>query len=122
MEVGLHICPRNLNGSAATCGTRCDGQGTAGVDVVYHLAAYQDYLPDFSRFINVNSSSTALIYELIVGQGLPVRKVIVASSQAVLGEGLYHCPNHGQVSRTAVLASNSKPPNGICGVPTAKAR
>src|ERR1039457_3718918 len=69
----------------------------AGVDVVYHLAAYQDYLPDFSHFINVNAASTALIYEIIVSQGLPVRKVIVASSQAVLGEGLYHCPNHGQV-------------------------
>jgi dTDP-L-rhamnose 4-epimerase len=69
----------------------------AGVDVVYHLAAYQDYLPDFSRFINVNAASTALIYEVIVSQGLPVRKVIVASSQAVLGEGLYHCPNDGQI-------------------------
>jgi dTDP-L-rhamnose 4-epimerase len=69
----------------------------AGVDVVYHLAAYQDYLPDFSRFINVNAASTALIYEVIVSQGLPVRKVIVASSQAVLGEGVYHCPNDGQI-------------------------
>jgi dTDP-L-rhamnose 4-epimerase len=69
----------------------------AGVDVVYHLAAYQDYLPDFSRFINVNAASTALIYELIVSQGLPVRKVIVASSQAVLGEGLYRCPKDGPV-------------------------
>jgi dTDP-L-rhamnose 4-epimerase len=69
----------------------------AGVDVVYHLAAYQDYLPDFSRFINVNAASTALIYEVIVSQGLPVRKVIVASSQAVLGEGLYHCPNDGPI-------------------------
>ena len=45
----------------------------AGVDVVYHLAAYQDYLPDFSRFINVNSASTALIYEIIV-RDQPARK------------------------------------------------
>jgi dTDP-L-rhamnose 4-epimerase len=69
----------------------------AGIDVVYHLAAYQDYLPDFSRFINVNAASTALLYELIVAQRLPVRKIIVASSQAVLGEGMYHCPNDGGV-------------------------
>jgi dTDP-L-rhamnose 4-epimerase len=33
------------------------------VDAVYHLAAYQDYLPDFARFIDVNVTSTALIYE-----------------------------------------------------------
>ena len=60
-----------------------------GCDVVYHLAAFQDYLPIFSRFFDVNVTSTALIYELIVREKLPVKKVIVASSQATLGEGLY---------------------------------
>jgi dTDP-L-rhamnose 4-epimerase len=60
-----------------------------GVDAVYHLAAFQDYLPTFSRFFSVNVTSTALIYELIVREKLPVQKVIVASSQATLGEGLY---------------------------------
>jgi len=61
-----------------------------GVDYVYHLAAFQDYLPTFSRFFDVNVTSTALIYELVVREKLPVKKVIVASSQAALGEGLYH--------------------------------
>lgn len=61
-----------------------------GCDVVYHLAAFQDYLPTFSRFFDVNVTSTALIYELIVREKLPIRKVIVASSQAALGEGVYH--------------------------------
>jgi dTDP-L-rhamnose 4-epimerase len=60
-----------------------------GCDVVYHLAAFQDYLPVFSRFFDVNVTSTALIYELIVREKLPIQKVIVASSQATLGEGLY---------------------------------
>jgi dTDP-L-rhamnose 4-epimerase len=61
-----------------------------GCEFVYHLAAFQDYLPTFSRFFDVNVTSTALIYELIVREKLPVNKVIVASSQAALGEGLYH--------------------------------
>lgn len=61
-----------------------------GCDAVYHLAAFQDYLPTFSRFFDVNVTSTALLYELIVREKLPVKKVIVASSQAALGEGLYH--------------------------------
>ena len=61
------------------------------VDAVYHFAAYQDYLPDFSTYFHVNSVSTALIYEIIVEKKLPVKKVIIASSQAVLGEGLYEC-------------------------------
>jgi dTDP-L-rhamnose 4-epimerase len=60
-----------------------------GVDAVYHLAAFQDYLPEFSRFFSTNVTSTALIYELIVREKLPIGKVIVASSQATLGEGLY---------------------------------
>jgi dTDP-L-rhamnose 4-epimerase len=66
-----------------------------GVDVVSHHAAYQDYMPDFSRFLHVNAVSTALLFELIVQYRLPVRKVIIASSQAVYGEGQYLCPQHG---------------------------
>jgi dTDP-L-rhamnose 4-epimerase len=30
-----------------------------GCEVVYHLAAFQDYLPTFSRFFDVNVTSTA---------------------------------------------------------------
>ena len=67
-----------------------------GIDAVYHLAAYQDYLPDFSTYFDVNAVSTARLYELIVAHKLPVQRVIVASSQAVLGEGLYLCGEHGQ--------------------------
>jgi dTDP-L-rhamnose 4-epimerase len=65
------------------------------VEVVYHLAAYQDYLPDFSNFFAVNAVSTALLYEILVAErkNLAVRKVIVAASQAVMGEGRYYCPH-----------------------------
>ena len=76
-----------------------------GVDAVYHFAAYQDYLPDFSTYFEVNSVGTARIYEIIVERKLPVRRVVVASSQAVLGEGLYECPNHGQATPDIRLES-----------------
>jgi len=68
-------------------------QALKGIDAVFHLAAYQDYLPDFSTFFHVNTVSTGLLYEIIVANQLPVRKVIVASSQAVYGEGKYACAN-----------------------------
>ena len=68
-----------------------------GIDLVFHFAAYQDYLTDFSRFFDVNSKGTALLYEVIVGKKLPVEKVIVASSQAVYGEGKYECSEDGIV-------------------------
>jgi dTDP-L-rhamnose 4-epimerase len=66
------------------------------VDAVYHFAAYQDYLTDFARFSDVNVVSTALIYELIVEQRLDLARVVVASSQSAMGEGLYRCPMHGE--------------------------
>ena len=68
----------------------------AGVEAVFHFAAYQDYLPDFSKFFRVNAAGTALLYELVVAGSLPVRKVVVASSQAVYGEGRHRCPS-GQI-------------------------
>ena len=68
------------------------------VDAVYHFAAYQDYLTDFSRFSSVNVVSTALIYEVAVEEGLDLQRVVVASSQSAMGEGLYRCPEHGEVA------------------------
>ncbi len=66
-----------------------------GVEAVFHFAAYQDYLPDFAKFFHVNAAGTALLYELAVEQRLPLQKIVVASSQAVYGEGRYACPNDG---------------------------
>jgi dTDP-L-rhamnose 4-epimerase len=66
------------------------------VDAVYHFAAYQDYLPDFARFCDVNVVSTALLYEIIVAERLDLARVVVASSQAAMGEGLYRCPADGE--------------------------
>lgn len=66
-----------------------------GVELVFHLAAYQDYLPDFSKFATTNDAGTALLYEVIVENKYPVQKVVVASSQATYGEGKYACADHG---------------------------
>ncbi len=65
----------------------------AGTDVVFHFAAYQDYFTDFSTFFHTNVVGTALLYELIVELRLPIRKIVVASSQFVHGEGLYRGPD-----------------------------
>jgi len=68
-----------------------------GIEAVYHLAAYQDYLPDFSTFLHTNAESAALLFELIVARRLPVRKLVFASSQSVCGEGRYRCLQDGVV-------------------------
>ena len=71
----------------------------AGMDFVFHLAAYQDYMPDFSRFIHTNTESTALMFELIVAdpKRYPVQKIVFAASQAVSGEGKYRCVQDGAI-------------------------
>ncbi|HVL23226.1 MAG TPA: NAD-dependent epimerase/dehydratase family protein [Thermomicrobiales bacterium] len=65
------------------------------VDVVFHEAAYGGYMPEIAKFMHVNSYGTALMLETIRNRNLPVRKVVVASSQAVYNEGAYACPEHG---------------------------
>lgn len=71
------------------------GRALAGVDAVFHAAAYQDYMCDYSTFFDCNVTGTALIFELVREKKLPLEKVILSSSQAVYGEGQYRCPEHG---------------------------
>ena len=90
------------------------------VDAVFHLAAYQDYLPDFARFSDVNVVSTSLLYEIIVAERLDVTRVVVASSQSAMGEGLYRCPVDGEQlpdmrSPVAVAAGQWDIPCPQCG-------
>ncbi|MCC7358281.1 MAG: NAD-dependent epimerase/dehydratase family protein [Anaerolineales bacterium] len=94
----------------------------AGMDAVFHLAAYQDYLPDFSTFFHVNAAGTALLYEIAVEQRLPLQKIVVASSQAVYGEGRYRCAQDGVVypgprSEAQLRARQWEPRCPVCGGP-----
>ena len=65
-----------------------------GINYVYHLAAYQDQQPDFSKFFQTNTVSTAFLYEIIVEKKLPIKKIILASSQFVYGDGCYCCSHN----------------------------
>src|SRR5581483_4910140 len=67
------------------------------IDVVFHQAAYGGYMPEIAKFVHVNSLGTAQMLEVIREKALPVKKVIVASSQAVYSEGAGECPAHGLV-------------------------
>ena len=67
------------------------------IDVVFHQAAYGGYMPEITKFVHVNSLGTAQMLEVIREKALPVRKVVVASSQAVYSEGAGQCPEHGLV-------------------------
>src|SRR5256885_6611394 len=70
------------------------------IDIVFHQAAYGGYMPEISKYVHVNSLGTAQMLEIIREKNLPVRKIIVASSQAVYSEGAGICPKHQLVFPT----------------------
>ncbi|HEV2356257.1 MAG TPA: NAD-dependent epimerase/dehydratase family protein [bacterium] len=67
------------------------------VDVVFHQAAYGGFMPEIAKYLEVNGAGTAGMLELIRDLNLPIRKVVVASSQAVYPEGAATCGRHGLV-------------------------
>src|SRR5262249_16719331 len=94
----------------------------AGVDLVVHLAAYQDHLPHPPTFPTLNATPTSRIYEVVIRDRPAVRKVVVASSQSVYGEGRYRCAEHGPFSpaprgEAQLTAGRWEVECPACGVP-----
>ncbi len=75
------------------------------VDAVYHFVALVGVgqsMYQIAEYTSVNNLGTAVLLERLVKH--PVKKLIVASSMSVYGEGLYLTPNgepYTQASRTA---------------------
>ena len=68
------------------------------VDVVFHHAAAVGSgisMVDIGRFVEVNSLGTANLLELVIEKRDRIKKLIVASSMTVMGEGTYECNAHG---------------------------
>src|SRR5438132_13265378 len=70
------------------------------IDIVFHQAAYGGYMPEIAKYVHVNSLGTAQMLEVIREKNLPIKKIIVASSQAVYSEGAGICPKHNLVFPT----------------------
>ncbi len=66
-----------------------------GIDVIFHEGAYGGYMPEIAKYVHVNSFGTAQMLEVIREDALPIKKIVVASSQAVYSEGAVTCPKHG---------------------------
>jgi dTDP-L-rhamnose 4-epimerase len=65
-----------------------------GVDVVYHFAAMVGVgqsMYQVERYTDVNTRGTAVLLEALIER--PVRKLVVASSMSIYGEGCYHGPS-----------------------------
>ena len=72
-----------------------------GVEVVYHQAAAVGVGQSMYRiedYVDVNSRGGAVLLEAIVERRDQLRKLVVASSMSIYGEGKYRCEEHGEVS------------------------
>ena len=84
-------CRRRSSSSSATSATKPASLTRAeGVDEVVHLAAevgvgQSMYAVD--RYVSVNDFGTAVLFQQLIDK--PVRRVVVASSMSIYGEGLY---------------------------------
>jgi dTDP-L-rhamnose 4-epimerase len=75
----------------------------AGVDYVIHLAGAVGVAQSFweaRKYLAANAIGTATLFELLTRDRAlrrSVRKVVVASSKSLYGEGAYACRTHGEV-------------------------
>lgn len=71
-----------------------------GVDVVVHLAAETgtgQSMYEIEKYTDVNIKGTSLFLDILANEKHSVKKMIIASSRSIYGEGKYHCDVHGTV-------------------------
>ena len=92
---------RFIKGSITSCEDwlcALDGQ-----DAVIHLAAETgtgQSMYEIKRYIDVNIGGTALLLDILTNTKHHVKRVVVAESRAIYGEGKYHCDKCGDVYPT----------------------
>ena len=96
--------PAELEGAAFVRGDVRDpvdvAEVLAGVDAVAHLAAETGVgqsMYAVEHYVDVNERGTATLLQALSAAHRPIR-VVLASSRAVYGEGLYRCARCGDVS------------------------
>jgi dTDP-L-rhamnose 4-epimerase len=70
------------------------------VDRVYHLGGIVgngESMVNVRKAIDSNPGGTATLLEAVIARRDQVKRVVVASSMVVYGEGAYRCPEHGVV-------------------------
>lgn len=69
-------------------------------DAVIHLAAETgtgQSMYEIERYVEVNIKGTAILLDILANTKHSIKKIIVASSRAIYGEGEYKCAVHGIV-------------------------
>lgn len=76
------------------------GRALEGVEVLFHEAALvgvAQSMYEIERYTTGNTAATASMLQHIVDHRVPLKKMIVASSMSLYGEGAYECPSCGVI-------------------------
>lgn len=74
------------------------GSALEGVELVYHLAAavgVGQSMYQVEAYVDANTAATATLLQRLVDDRADVRRLVVASSMSIYGEGAYRCPECG---------------------------
>lgn len=73
-------------------------QALDGVDAVYHMAARTGVgqsMYEIADYVSTNVLGTAVLLEAILKKKMQLHRLVLSSSRAIYGEGLYNCASHG---------------------------
>lgn len=88
---------------ADVCDKAALEQSLQDADYVIHLAAETgtgQSMYEIKRYIDVNIGGTALLLDILTNTKNHVKRVVVAESRAIYGEGKYYCEKCGDVYPT----------------------
>ena len=78
-------------------------KATEGIDTIFHEASFVragESMLSPAKYVHNNSFGTAAMLDFLLNHETNIKKIIVASTSSVYGEGLYNCQNCGVVEPT----------------------
>jgi len=103
---GENAAPKYVNPAAEFVrGDVCDRAAVdaalEGIDVVYHEAAevgVGQSMYEIERYVRANDLGTAVVLEAVLARRPQIKKLMVASSMSIYGEGAYTCADCGPIA------------------------
>jgi dTDP-L-rhamnose 4-epimerase len=87
--------------------TKAFEKALSAADVIVHLAAETgtaQSMYQIAHYNNINSQATAQMLDFLANNPHSVKKIVLASSRSIYGEGAYSCAVHGDVYPSARTA------------------
>jgi dTDP-L-rhamnose 4-epimerase len=96
----LYLNPQANFVQGDVCDRAAVDKALDGIDVVFHQAAevgVGQSMYEIERYVRANNLGTAVLLEAILERKQQIKKLVVASSMSIYGEGAYSCKTCGKI-------------------------